>query len=147
MMDHYILRQMGGKPTAIGYHGKTAIEFSVDSANSGATNTKLNKGRKPCTSNPLSSLLSQLLACQLALKAIQSVQSLAQVPVWSQQKFWALTAQAQFWPVQPQACSVTTWAFAAQPHGKSCAPAGASGHYYRRRGNTPAAFLRFGGKV
>jgi len=145
-MGHNILRLMGGKPTVIGYHGKTAIELRGISVDSGATFEKLKIGKTSCISNPLSSLLSQLLACPLVWKATQSVQSLAQAPVWSRLKCWALTVLAQCLPVQPQACSVTTSAFAVQPHGNFCAPAGASGLYHRRRGNTPAAFLRFWGE-
>ncbi len=141
----HLTRGIGGIPAAIGYHGKTAIELWGNNVDFGAIFEKLEKGRKPCRKNQSSSRPSQPSHFPLAWKATPNVLSSAQAVVWSQLKCWAPIVRALCLPVQRLACSVTTSASAVPPHAKSAARNRAVSQSFRRRGVTPAAFLRFGG--
>lgn len=136
---------IGGFPAAIGYHGKTAIEFAGNRVTVVRVSEILTKGRKPCRKNQSSSRPSQPSPCPLALKATPNEPWPVQAQALSLQKCWEPTAQAPCSQVLPLACSVTTSAFAAPSAADRRASSDASPLSDRRRGMTPAAVSRFGG--
>ena len=136
--------RVGGKRTAIGYHGDLAIEFGTRSADSGAV-LKLKLGRKSCRR-----LLSSLpplpcLALPVALKATWNAVLPAQARALSLPKFWGLTRLAPCLPVRPLACFATTQASTAVNKTDNRAHSGRVTNGNRRGGRALAAVLRFGG--
>ena len=102
---------IGGKATDIAYHVTLRLALCVKAAESRLRNTIL-KGNKKCKKHLFFWLLSQPSA--LLAVSIQTANALllARVRGLSHPKFWAQTAQVRCLSVPPQACSVTTQAFA-----------------------------------
>lgn len=128
----------------IGYHAEIAIDQGAGCANRGAIDTTTTIGLRLCKRHQSSLRQWQYLVWQVASTTTWSAALPARAQALWPQKCWAQTAQAQCWPVQPQAFFVTTQACAPAAKLDNRAHAGRAMNRNRRRGYAPAAVLRFG---
>ena len=126
----------------IGYHDEIAIHRQAGCTHSGATH-ETTIGLRLCKRHQSSLRQWQYLVWLVASTMTWSAVSLVRVRALSPQKFLAQTAQGQCLPVQPQACSVMTQAFAAKLDNR--AHSGRINNRNRRRGDAPAAVFSFFG--
>lgn len=134
--------RIGGKLTVIEYQAPCPIVFARCRTNSGAA-LKPKLGKRTCKRHPSSLPLWRPLASPAALTPTWNAAPQAQVLVSSLPKRWAPIRQARRWPVLPLVFCVMTQVSAAA-HAKTFALPKAFDHCSRRRGLTPAAFLRSG---
>jgi hypothetical protein len=104
-------RGIGGKATVIAFHATLRIALCIKEANSWLSNIIL-EGSIKCKKHHFFWLRSQHLALLAVSTTTQSAQLRARAQVLSRLKSLAQTLSAQQRLAQPQACSVTTRAFA-----------------------------------